>query len=226
MRGAGMRWTRPPCATNVAGADGEIVWFWRPDAGAKLAERSADDGGKKARSPGRACISRKTIAQGRPDDPPVPVVLPRAFLLHADHGCGGHPAFPAPSSRATRFYGQARTHCAARMRMHVWMNVIANVLATKHSRFFFVGSWIASRSLSSGGASHRPDGSQLMARSFLFHSDAADAATPSPALPHKGGGSALPLSREQSHHQFCSRTPSITTVAFELDSGTLESRMS
>jgi len=28
----------------------------------------------------------KTIAQGRPDDPPVPVVLPRAFLLHADHG--------------------------------------------------------------------------------------------------------------------------------------------
>ena len=28
----------------------------------------------------------KTIAQGRPDDPPVPVVLPRAFLLHADRG--------------------------------------------------------------------------------------------------------------------------------------------
>jgi hypothetical protein len=25
----------------------EIVWFWRSDAGAKLAERSADDGGKK-----------------------------------------------------------------------------------------------------------------------------------------------------------------------------------
>src|SRR5580692_12874627 len=55
------------------------------------------DGGKRARSPGRARISRKTIAQGRPDDPPVPVVLPRAFLLHADRGSGGHPAFPAPS---------------------------------------------------------------------------------------------------------------------------------
>src|SRR5258707_10775840 len=50
-----------------------------------------------SRSPGRSRISRKAIAQGRPDDPPVPVVLPRAFLLHADHGCGGHPAFPAPS---------------------------------------------------------------------------------------------------------------------------------
>ena len=58
---------------------------------------SRGDGGKRARSPGRARISRKTIAQGRPDDPPVPVVLPRAFLLHADHGCGGHPVFPAPS---------------------------------------------------------------------------------------------------------------------------------
>jgi hypothetical protein len=26
-----------------------------------------------------------------------PVVLPRAFLLHADHGGGELPAFPAPS---------------------------------------------------------------------------------------------------------------------------------
>jgi len=28
----------------------------------------------------------------------VPVVLPRAFLSHADRGCDRHPAFPAPSS--------------------------------------------------------------------------------------------------------------------------------
>ena len=43
--------------TSGAVADGEIVWFWRPDAGAKLAAmliHRADDGGKKARSPGRA----------------------------------------------------------------------------------------------------------------------------------------------------------------------------
>jgi hypothetical protein len=36
---------------------GEVVWSWRPDAGAKLAKtlsRLAGDGGKKARSPGRA----------------------------------------------------------------------------------------------------------------------------------------------------------------------------
>ena len=68
-------------------ADGEVVWSWRPWAGAKLAERSADDGDNKAWSPGRARISRNTIAQGMPAAPAEPVVLPRAFLLHADHGC-------------------------------------------------------------------------------------------------------------------------------------------
>src|ERR1700748_3775084 len=54
------------------------------------------DGGNKARSPGRSRISRKTIAQGRPVVRLVPVVLPRAFLLHADQGGEGHPVFPAP----------------------------------------------------------------------------------------------------------------------------------
>src|SRR5580692_1367458 len=75
------------------------------------------DGGKRARSPGRSRISRKTIAQGRPDDPPVPVVLPRAFLLHADRGCGGHPAFPAPSLvRGREIQNQTSRKPAARSR--------------------------------------------------------------------------------------------------------------
>jgi hypothetical protein len=81
-------------------ADGEIVWSRRPDAGADLAmmlSHHADDGDNKAWSSGRSRISRKTIAQGMPAAPAEPVVLPRAFLLHADHGCSPHPAFPAPS---------------------------------------------------------------------------------------------------------------------------------
>jgi len=46
----------------------------------------------------------KTIAQGRPDDPPVPVVLPRASCCTRTMGASGHPAFPAPSCfRGTRF---------------------------------------------------------------------------------------------------------------------------
>jgi hypothetical protein len=54
-----MRWTRECQAqfarTNDALADGEAVWSWRPDAGAKLREHvSRGDGGNKARSPGRA----------------------------------------------------------------------------------------------------------------------------------------------------------------------------
>jgi hypothetical protein len=52
-----MRWTRRARRTNVADADGEVVWFWRSDAGAKLAKtltRLADDGGNQAWSSGRA----------------------------------------------------------------------------------------------------------------------------------------------------------------------------
>jgi hypothetical protein len=40
--------------TGEPDADGKIVWSWRPDAGVKVAERSANDGGKRARTPGRA----------------------------------------------------------------------------------------------------------------------------------------------------------------------------
>ena len=73
------------------------MWSWRPKAGVKSVKRLTGDGGNKVWSPGRSRISRKTIAQGRPVVRLVPVVLPRAFFLHADHGCERHPAFPAPS---------------------------------------------------------------------------------------------------------------------------------
>jgi hypothetical protein len=38
-------------------ADGEVVWFWRPDAGAKLVRSKlllGGDGGKKARFTGKS----------------------------------------------------------------------------------------------------------------------------------------------------------------------------
>ena len=43
-----MRWTMRHQLTSDANADGEVVWFWRPDAGAKFAKtlpRLAGDGG-------------------------------------------------------------------------------------------------------------------------------------------------------------------------------------
>jgi len=53
-RGAGCdgRWC---CFWRTAReADGEVVWFWCPDAGIKFCGKTQDDGGNKARSPGRA----------------------------------------------------------------------------------------------------------------------------------------------------------------------------
>ena len=71
-REAEMRWTRLVRKTNAAGADGEVVWSWRPDAGVKRAERSAREGGKKARFPRESTKDTvKTIAQGRPDVRPI-----------------------------------------------------------------------------------------------------------------------------------------------------------
>ena len=49
-------------------ADGEVVWSWRPDAGVKLCGsiRTATVARKPVHR-GERAISRKTIAQGRPD---------------------------------------------------------------------------------------------------------------------------------------------------------------
>jgi hypothetical protein len=53
--GCGMRWTLWRRKTSGAIADGEDVWSWRPDAGAKVCGgHLRNDGGKRARSPGRA----------------------------------------------------------------------------------------------------------------------------------------------------------------------------
>jgi hypothetical protein len=52
-------------------ADGEVVWFWRPDAGAKLSRvnKFALEA-TVARKPGHREeheVSRNTIAQGKPE---------------------------------------------------------------------------------------------------------------------------------------------------------------
>jgi hypothetical protein len=58
----------------------------------------------------------KTIAQGRPGVPARTCGSAACFLLHADHGCERHPAFPAPSVWKRGIDGKTRTQCAARMR--------------------------------------------------------------------------------------------------------------
>src|SRR5882672_832458 len=61
---------------------------------------SADDGGKQARSPGRARRKPlKPLRAGMPGDPGATVVTTRVlhYLCTRGCGCSGHPAFPTPS---------------------------------------------------------------------------------------------------------------------------------
>ena len=64
-----MRWPQRGVRRALLVADGEAVWFWRPNAGAKFATtptRRADDGGTAGPREERG-VSRKTIAWGMPD---------------------------------------------------------------------------------------------------------------------------------------------------------------
>src|SRR5215217_9090573 len=76
------------------------VWFGRRGAGVKLAIRSAGDGGKRAVLREEHEVSRKAIAQGRPECFPLPCMLVCRFVSAnrtRDRGCSKHPVFPAPS---------------------------------------------------------------------------------------------------------------------------------
>jgi hypothetical protein len=49
-----MRWTLRSRKTNVADADGEVVWFWRPDAGVKFV---------RSKRFSRAMVARKPVTK-------------------------------------------------------------------------------------------------------------------------------------------------------------------
>ena len=98
----GMRWTRRQRKTNAAGRvrQSRVVltpqWLassWR----SKLRKR------RRQQSPilrGERVISRKAIAQGRPDASAEPVCSCAVSFVSVrarDRGCSAHPVFPAPS---------------------------------------------------------------------------------------------------------------------------------
>src|SRR5262245_55499088 len=95
-----MRWTRGVRLTSARNTDGEVVWFWRPDTGAKLASSKSCRGRRWQESPVTGKSTKETVTPSRRESrtaPVEPVVLPPCFLLHGTHGCNQHPAFPAPS---------------------------------------------------------------------------------------------------------------------------------
>jgi hypothetical protein len=98
----GFRKGSRPGAGRKKAAGGEIVWSWRRDPGATLAASvPSTTGARKAASPGRARISRKTIARGRPGCLGCTCqnrVHSFAFFRTRRCGCIQRPAFPAPST--------------------------------------------------------------------------------------------------------------------------------
>ena len=88
----GMRWTRMLRLTSAADAYGEIVWSRHRDAGVKFVRSKRFSLMTVARKPvhrGGHAISRKTIAQGRPDALRFTCMLVCAFPVHIAHETAG-----------------------------------------------------------------------------------------------------------------------------------------
>ena len=91
----GLRWTLrrqagffPP--DENAAAYGEVVWFWRRDPGVYPACLCGfGNGDNKGRSPGRARISRKAIARGKPGCLGCTCQTRVRFFLPIAHGDAG-----------------------------------------------------------------------------------------------------------------------------------------
>ncbi len=125
--------------TNGVCADGEVVWSWRSDAGAKVVKtlsRLTGDGGNQAWSPRRA--RRKPLKPLRREGRLFGSYLwflPRAFHSHGGHGCGQHPAFPAPSlNREGESFAKLGRAGAARLRACALNAVVKGKPACARSR--------------------------------------------------------------------------------------------
>jgi hypothetical protein len=81
------------------------------------------DGGKRAVLRGEHEVSRKAIAQGRPECFQLPCMLVCIFSSAnrtRDRGCSKHPVFPAPSiSKRAKRRCKARVFHTARSRLHI-----------------------------------------------------------------------------------------------------------
>ena len=126
-RRVGMRWTPIALLTRAlpCGRRSRVVLTprrWRQVGGGN----STGEGGKKARSPGRARNKPlKPSRAGMPGDPGATVVTNACVLLLYTRGCGcnGHPAFPTPfvgrkvlcTTRTYRAAGRRKRVCVPRM---------------------------------------------------------------------------------------------------------------
>src|SRR5260221_1986120 len=107
-----MRWTRQRARRTRPEADGEVVSFWHPDAGVKLAEATPlTTVSIKRGHRGEHEVSRKTIARGMPGVSGVTVVtmLVCLFFLHTRLRAHWPPGIPcALCNRRTGNSGKTR----------------------------------------------------------------------------------------------------------------------
>ena len=140
--GRGMRWTRWRAGRSASGRGrrSRVVLTprrWRSRSRRRV-PRFAGNGGNKARSPGRARSKplKPLRREGRMNpSKPVATTLVCFFSCTRGRGCGGHPAFPAPSLegraapsvfRGTRFMQQLGRECVAgrrRCALRSWLRV-------------------------------------------------------------------------------------------------------
>jgi len=185
-----MRWTRQRWArkgsqggfpvsdysaqTNDVAAYGKTVWSWHPllvSSRRRFCEPNRVRQSlhppttvtRRIRRRGERGISRKAIAQGRRNAPTVPVCSCACSYAHIARETAGAASTrrslrPLMGGRISNDSGALRGE-GAKARHEV---VIARSACDEaiHSFFLYAVRWIASRSLSSGGALRRPGGSQ------------------------------------------------------------------
>ena len=99
-RRAGMRWTLIARLTSALSCGRRSRVVLTPRRWRQVSQKCLrGDGGKQARSPGRARNKLlKPLRAGMPGDPGATVVTTSCafYLCTRDCGCNGHPAFPAP----------------------------------------------------------------------------------------------------------------------------------
>ena len=172
MDAGGVR--RVSAATKMQLADGEVVWFWRSEAGAKSAmmlTRLADDGGNQAMVTGKSTY--KLLKPLRREGRMIPAhlwFLPLCcFIAQGAMGATGtRPSLRPLLIPRVKVHAKARAHCAARMRTYVLRHckerslsaearLRAKADATKQSTLPLRRDGLLR---SSGGAERRPAGSQ------------------------------------------------------------------
>ena len=120
-----MRWTQELRLTCAACAYGEVVWFGRRGAGVKRAIRSAGDGGKRAVLREEHEVSRKAIAQGRPECSSCPVcscATCYAQIARETAGAASTRSSLRPRFGARQVDSKARAQCAARSSSHIQLS--------------------------------------------------------------------------------------------------------